>query len=268
MNYIQEINAFYNWLITNPIPADAQALWFALMHINNKCGWQKRFTVANTTLLSILGFSRQQLDRMRNVLIQAGRIEYTKRNGRKAGTYRIISFVSNNVTQPETQVLTQPETQTGHNCSTLNKLNKTKLNNNISSSKEEDAKASRGLEEKINNSALIAELVSEYRKVVPKEKWKKGDYSFIGRLYNQAGYDEVLTSINELGYQIDAGFIPEQPLLYLRAILKKENQLQKCLPQSPPPKPQTELIKFEDWQLEAQRRRKEKLAKRSTGNSV
>lgn len=264
MNYIQEINAFYDWLMTNPIPADAQALWFALMHINNKCGWQERFTVANTTLLSILGFSRQQLDRMRNVLIQTGRIEYTKRNGRKAGIYRIISFVSHNVTQPETQ----PETQTGHNCSTLNKLNKTKLNNNISSSKEDDAKASRGQEGKINNSTLIAELVSDYRKVVPKDKWKKGDYSFIGRLYNQAGYDNVLASINELGYQVDAGFIPEQPLLYLRAILKKENQPQKYLPQSPPPKPQTDLIKFEDWQLEAQRRRKEKLAKRNTGNSM
>ena len=35
-----------------------------------------------------------------------------------------------------------------------------------------------------------------------------------------------------------------------------------------PSKPQSDLIQFEPWQLEAQRRRKEKLAKRSTGNSV
>jgi hypothetical protein len=143
MNYLREINAFYDWLITNPIPADAQALWHVLMYINNKCAWQERFTVANKTLASLLGFSRQQLERMRNVLIQTGRIEYTKRDGRQAGIYRIVPFVSNNVTQhvtqtfvsnnvtqvetqPVTQLLTQPVTQTGHNQSTLNKLNKTK----------------------------------------------------------------------------------------------------------------------------------------------
>jgi len=103
MNYIQEIRAFYDWLLTNPIPADAQALWHALMYINNKCGWQERFTVANTTLLSMLGFSRPQLDRMRNLLIQVGRIEYEKRKGRQAGIYRIIPFVSHNETQAEIQ---------------------------------------------------------------------------------------------------------------------------------------------------------------------
>jgi|GEM_PF-354758 DnaD/phage-associated family protein len=222
MNYIQEIRAFYDWLLTNPIPADAQALWHALMHINNKCGWQERFTVANTTLLSMLGFSRPQLDRMRNLLIQVGRIEYEKRKGRQAGIYRIIPFVSHNVmqrkfvthnetqtetqpfvahyeTQPEIQVEiqpeTQPETQSGHNQSTLNKLNinKTDLLNkddDVINNKnfvahyetQPDIQPDTQLEAQNNEDPLvfyqhnigpllpsIVDLVNEYRKELPDE---------------------------------------------------------------------------------------------------
>ena len=139
MNYIAEINSFYNWVMFNPIPPDAQALWHVLMQMNNKCAvkigdewyWRVDFSVPNLTLLSILTFSRQQLDRMRNVLIQTGRIVYKKGKGNQSGTYKIIPFdnmyvdkcvdnfpekvwistVSHNVTQSDTQV----DTQSGHN---------------------------------------------------------------------------------------------------------------------------------------------------------
>lgn len=183
MNYMQEIKAFYDWLITNPIPADAQALWHALMHINNKCAWQEEFTVANTTLLSILGFSRQQLDRMRNVLIQTGRIEYKKRDGRQAGIYKINKFVSHNVIQPvtqvetqmETQPVTQVETQTGHNCGTLNKLNinETKLDciNNPpiippTAKRRKREKPEQDKPEKIKFAEFVAMTNDEYEKLL------------------------------------------------------------------------------------------------------
>lgn len=118
MNYIAEIRAFYDWLQLNQLPADAQALWHLLMHFNNKAArkqgdswmWPEKFTVANSTITSILSFSRQQLDRMRNVLIQAGRIEYKKGQGSRSGTYRLIPFDANYVTQSVTQTVTQ----TGH----------------------------------------------------------------------------------------------------------------------------------------------------------
>ena len=138
MNYIAEINSFYNWVLFNPIPPDAQALWHVLMQMNNKCAvrindewyWRVEFSVPNMTLLSILTFSRQQLDRMRNVLIQTGRIVYKKGKGNQSGTYKIIPFdnmivgkyvdnfpekvwimpVSHNVTQS----VTQYDTQSGH----------------------------------------------------------------------------------------------------------------------------------------------------------
>lgn len=132
MNYIAEIRAFYDWTTFNSIPADAQALWHALMYLNNKCAiqvrgqwlWRVEFTVANTTLESILKFSRSQLDRMRNVLIQSGRIGYRKGRGNQSGTYRLIPFDTQYVTQTVTYSATQTDTQTAtqvwHNLGTLN----------------------------------------------------------------------------------------------------------------------------------------------------
>lgn len=53
---------------------------------------------------------------MRNALIQTGRIEYKKGRGNQSGTYRLIPFDANNVTQtvtqPDTHSGTQPVTQT------------------------------------------------------------------------------------------------------------------------------------------------------------
>jgi hypothetical protein len=120
LNYIAEINAFYNWAMLNPIPADAQALWHVLMQINNRTAikidnewfWKVEFAIPNSTLTSVLAFSRQQLDRMRNVLIQRGRIVYTKGKGNSAGKYRLIPFDAKYVTQTVTQSVSQTETQT------------------------------------------------------------------------------------------------------------------------------------------------------------
>ena len=130
MNYIREIRAFYDWLLTNPIPAHAQSLWHALMHVANKTGWKKEFTVANSTFLSMLGISQAQLTRMRNVLIGKGLISYAKQPGRKAPKYSMISVVAHYEQQPEQQ----PEQQTDNNQSTLLKLNnkQNKTNNNPS----------------------------------------------------------------------------------------------------------------------------------------
>ena len=46
MNYIKEINAFYDHMECNPLSASAVTLWHTLMHINNKARWAETFTVA------------------------------------------------------------------------------------------------------------------------------------------------------------------------------------------------------------------------------
>lgn len=136
MNYISEVNSFYNWLSFNPLPSGAQALWHYLLQKNCRCAgkigeqwlWRTEFSVANSTAESILRFSRTQLDRMRNELVQAGRIGYKKGRGNQSGIYKIIPFgeyeevvingvaywkklVTHYVTQTGAQTVTQTDTQ-------------------------------------------------------------------------------------------------------------------------------------------------------------
>jgi len=94
MNYLIEINAFENWLETNPIPDTAQLMWYKLMHTNNKCGWINWFDLANTTLMAKMNiYSNKTLNTARNILVDKGRIYYkTSGNRNKAGKYSLISF--------------------------------------------------------------------------------------------------------------------------------------------------------------------------------
>ncbi|MDK2600112.1 DnaD domain protein [Bacillus stercoris] len=91
MNYLKEMNGFMNWLETNPLSATTQALWFHLLHINNKAGWREWFNTSNTTLQAKIEISENTLIKHRKMLIDLKRIEY-KPQGRKAGQYRLISF--------------------------------------------------------------------------------------------------------------------------------------------------------------------------------
>jgi hypothetical protein len=49
----------------------------------------------------------------------------------------------------------------------------------------------------VNNGQLIAELVHNYREVQGVSE-TRGDYAFIGALYNEYGYSQVLSGINDL----------------------------------------------------------------------
>ncbi|ATX83174.1 MULTISPECIES: DnaD domain protein [Bacillus amyloliquefaciens group] len=100
MNYLKEMNGFMNWLETNPLSATTQALWFHLMHINNKTGWREWFTTSNTTLQAKIEITENTLIKHRKILIELKRIEYEPQ-GRKAGKYKLISF-ENPVSNEET----------------------------------------------------------------------------------------------------------------------------------------------------------------------
>jgi len=129
MNYITEINRFYDWLETNPISDSPIVLWHALMHINNKTGWKQEFAVAISTLQLKTSMSRSSIIRARNILQQAGRLTFRSRNGQQSAVYSLIAFHGD--TQSETQRGTQTGTQRGTQCGTqtdsINKLNNTKL---------------------------------------------------------------------------------------------------------------------------------------------
>lgn len=92
MNYVKEMNAFYDWLETNTVSTSAIALWHALMHINNKAGWTAEFAVAVSVLEVKSGLKRSTINTARQRLQQLGRIDFRSRNGQQSAIYRIIPF--------------------------------------------------------------------------------------------------------------------------------------------------------------------------------
>ncbi|SFR15357.1 hypothetical protein [Desulfoscipio geothermicus] len=219
MNYLSEIVAFTEWKEVNQLPASAIALWYELMAICNKTGWQQEFTVPNGLLQIKAGLSRKEFDRARQLLIQAGRINYKKSNRvNQAGKYEIIPFVQKG--QQEGQQQGKQEGQQegqrtahsgGNERGTLFKLKQNETNY------KDDDKSSSG-DGPPNNQQLIAELVEKYREI-PGVTPNKGDYPFIGRLYNEEGYDKVLEAIEKLNWVLKTKKI-ESTLLYLKGILK------------------------------------------------
>jgi len=140
MDYIKEMNAFYDLDMANQLTPNAISLYFALLNIANKLYWKADFVVSNLTLQSRSGIAdRKTLDRARNQLIQKGLIEY-KPSGKvnQAGSYTIIGCVGQLVGKNATQNATQDGTQDGTRDGTqsvpqndpINKQNKNKTNQN------------------------------------------------------------------------------------------------------------------------------------------
>jgi hypothetical protein len=92
VNYIREINAFYDWLELNELSASAVNLWYALMHINNKAGWAETFTVAESVLCVKTQLTDRTVRNARNELKQKGRIDFKSRKGGRSPIYYINSF--------------------------------------------------------------------------------------------------------------------------------------------------------------------------------
>lgn len=164
MNYIKELNAFYDWLETNSLSTSAIALWHALMHINNKAGWTDEFGVATSVLCVKTGLADRTIRSARNELKQKGRIDWSSRKGNQSAIYKMISlvdilsapitdkFADKDIKKDENKDLSVSNADSyadnhadkcadsyADNHATLNKLNKTKLNDiNTSTSTEND----------------------------------------------------------------------------------------------------------------------------------
>ena len=107
MRYIDEINSFHDWLLTNSISSSARLLWFALMHYCNKTGWKLEFNVAISALELDTGLSKQSIIRARNALQQSGRIIVRTRKGNQSAIYQMVPFAYQYGTQSNAQSGTQ-----------------------------------------------------------------------------------------------------------------------------------------------------------------
>ncbi len=88
MDIYVRIREFYDTLETNPLTSAQIALWFALLHTNNKARWIEWFTVASSVLTSRTGLDRKGINRARNTLKQKGYIDF-KTNGNNATSYTV-----------------------------------------------------------------------------------------------------------------------------------------------------------------------------------
>ncbi len=69
------------------------------------------------------------------------------------------------------------------------------------------------------NKDIIAELTGYYRSI-NGIKSEPSDFAFIGRLYNEYGYDRVLWAIHKLGLRIEGGNPIQKPKIYMMAALR------------------------------------------------
>ena len=132
MGYIDEINAFQQWLLTaTNVSATDIALWYALMHYNNTTGWKREFNVAIKTLEVSTKCTKPTVIKARNKLKQLGLIDFISREGNQSAIYRMIPFRNqielNNFTQMDTQSYTQVDTQSYTQVDTIHRLDKTRL---------------------------------------------------------------------------------------------------------------------------------------------
>lgn len=89
MNYVREINAFYNELELNPLSPSAIVLWYALLHLCNKSGWKDRFAVPVGTLSLKTGLSERSISNARNELKTKGYIDFQSRGANRSAVYSI-----------------------------------------------------------------------------------------------------------------------------------------------------------------------------------
>ena len=198
MDYIKEMNAFYDTDMANQLTPNAISLYFALLNIANKLYWKTDFTVSNLTLQSRSGIAdRKTLDRTRNQLIQKKLIIY-KPSGKvnQAGSYTIHGCVGQlggkNATQSATQDGTQDGTQSVPQDVPINKLNKTKnkLNKTTPISPFCDYTQNMDLLQRLNEFL-------DMRKIIKKPMPDRAIKELLNKLDNLAQTDEEKISILE-----------------------------------------------------------------------
>ena len=106
MEYISQILKFNELLLTNNLAPGQIALWYALMHINNKCQWSKWFTAAIRTLELYTGLSKNGVIKARNILKQKGLIDFTS-NGTAAASFHIKILYSGTDSGTDSGLLTR-----------------------------------------------------------------------------------------------------------------------------------------------------------------
>ena len=92
MNYIEQLNYFYDLLQGNRLSNNAQLLYHTLLMINNKCSWIEWFQRTNISLCSLTGMGEKALINARNELKQINLIDFiTSKKRGECTKYKICT---------------------------------------------------------------------------------------------------------------------------------------------------------------------------------
>lgn len=109
MNYIAQINAFWDSATTNPLSTGQVSLYFALLHVCNRSNWTEWFAAPNQVLSVLTGLSRSGILKARNELKQRGLIDFQEK-ATKVTKYKVTMA---NSKQVSTQIGVQDGVQIG-----------------------------------------------------------------------------------------------------------------------------------------------------------
>lgn len=240
MNYLAEIVAFNDWKELNPLPAAPIALWYELMAACNRSGWAQEFTVANAVLQARAGLSRKEFERARTLLVEAGRIVYTRSERvNQAGTYRLIPLAKKEAQKeqrrgPQAGGNSLPETggstggTTGAPPGREAGLSRTAreqgpagmVNKNQNKNKEESMLSAVPAPEP-GAQGLGAELEAAYRKAVPPSKHSPSDRAVLERMAAEHGEEIVRQAVQTLAGRTASGWCPASPMAYLAGMISR-----------------------------------------------
>lgn len=177
MEYLSQILRFNDSLPTNNLSPGQIALWYALMHINNKCSWTEWFKAANRTLELYTGLSKNGVIKARNVLKQKGLIDF-KSNGTSAASFKLKILYGG--TDSSTDSGIDSGTDSGTKSSPLNRLRiRQDKDKDKDNKKEKDKKETAPDEPNVRKKERRAGSYDEILSVIEDEELKNLYYEFI-----------------------------------------------------------------------------------------
>ena len=92
MNYIMQLNVFYEKASGESLSLKAIGLYMLLLNKNNRLGWIEEFKMTNKVIMSVANCTLHDLRIARNELEEKGYIIYKKGTKGQAGNYKIINL--------------------------------------------------------------------------------------------------------------------------------------------------------------------------------
>ena len=96
MDYMRQLNGFWNWRRTNQVSHVQADLYFTILACANAARWREKLSIPNSTLEGMCQISRTELHKQRLALIQKGLIRYVKGKKGTSGIYSIIPLYETN----------------------------------------------------------------------------------------------------------------------------------------------------------------------------